>query len=105
MVAVIVFAAHGLAAIYAFITRFRQGGPSEGILAVAFLAIIFSVGWTILTMITGLVFEPAGFSKLFNRDAITLTLLTICEGFFYFFFLRKQEGKVSGAKGNDGSTT
>lgn len=90
MIAVVVFALHGIAAVYAFVTRKKQGGLTEGILAVAFLGIIFSVGWTILTLITNLIFPPEGFATWFNRDAITLTLLTIAESLFYFFFLRSE---------------
>lgn len=87
MVAATIFALHGLATVYAFVTRKKQGGLSEGVLAVAFLGIIFSVGWTIMTMLTSLVFKPQGIAEWLNRDAITLTLLTICEGVFYYFFL------------------
>ena len=88
MIAAIIVALHGALGIYAFWTRRREGGWGEGILALAFVGVIFSVGWTIMTMLTSVVFSPEGFAEWFNRDTVTLTLLTIGEGFFYYFFLR-----------------
>ena len=101
MVEVSIFALHGVAAVYAFVPRRKEGGLAEGFLAVAFVAIIFSVGWTIMTMLTRLVFGQEGLATWFNRDAITLTLLTIGEAVFYYFFLRSD--KESGSTGEDGS--
>ena len=88
MVAAIILGLHILGALYAFISRMRKDGWSEGILALAFVGVIFSVGWTIMTMLTSLFLEPEGFAKWLNRDAVTLALLTIAEGVFYYFFLR-----------------
>jgi xanthine/uracil/vitamin C permease (AzgA family) len=105
MVAAGIFSLHGLAVIYAFVTRNKQGGISEGFLAVAFIGIIFSVGWTILTMVTGLVLEPQGLAEWFNRDDATLTLLTICEGVFYAFYLRSNGKGVSENDDEGGAST
>ena len=105
MVEVSIFSLHGVAAIYAFITRRKEGGLAEGFLAVAFVAIIFSVGWTIMTMLTRLVFSQEGLATWFNRDAITLTLLTLGEAVFYFFFLRSDKENDSAGEGGESSST
>lgn len=98
MIAVIL-GLHGAAGIYAFWTRMQKGGWGEGILAVAFVGVIFSVGWTIMTMVTSLIMNPEGFAEWFNRDAVTLTLLTIAEGVFYYFFLRSGDAEPGPSEG------
>jgi len=88
MIAAVILSLHGAAGIYAFWTRKKKGGWGEGILALAFVGVIFSVGWTIVTMLTSVLVAPEGLAEWLNRDSLTLTLLTIAEGFFYYFFLR-----------------
>ncbi|MCX6143165.1 MAG: hypothetical protein NTZ35_08095 [Ignavibacteriales bacterium] len=110
MVSAFIFGLHACAAIYAFITRKRAGGVSEGLLAVAFLGIIFAVGWTISTVCTNLLFTPEFFIKWYyrqtdslflrtlrkelNRDTISLLLLTFGELGFYYFFLSGKEQEL-----------
>lgn len=123
MIAAFVLIVHGIAALYAFL-RYKKNGISEGFIAVGFVVIIFSVGWTISTMVCKLVF-PTEFiarwlsglpdsvlarqlSKEFTVDTCSLVLLTLGEIVFYYFYLksgddsRKQDrnqhgGPVSGA--------
>jgi hypothetical protein len=99
MIAAVILALHGAVGIYAFWTRKEKGRWSEGVLAVAFVGVIFSVGWTIMTMLTNVVLEPEGFAEWFNRDAVTLTLLTVAEGFFYYFFLRSGNAETGPSSG------
>jgi hypothetical protein len=119
MVAAFILALHFIAALYAFIRWKKSGGLAEGLLAVAFIAIVFAVGWTIATMLTNLLFTPEFFIRWYygetrsfflqtlrrelNRDAISLLLLTFGEVAFYYFYLRseKRERKTAG---NDGKT-
>lgn len=107
MVAFFILSLHIVAAGYALVSQKKKGGWWEGLLAVAFLAIIFSVGWTISTMLTNLLFTPEFFIKWyygetdslflrtlrkeFNRDTIALVMLTAGEIVFYYFYLRKEE--------------
>jgi hypothetical protein len=109
MASAFIFFLHVCAAIYAFITRRRAGGLSEGILAVAFLGIVFAVGWTIATVVTNLLFTPEFFIKWYyhqtdsmflrtlrkelNRDTISLLLLTFGEVGFYYLFLQGKDEK------------
>lgn len=76
----------------------------EGFLAIAFIGIIFAVGWTIATMATNLLFAPEWFvqwywqpldswvwrtvRKEISRDAISLLILTGGEIAFYYFYFR-----------------
>jgi len=89
---------------YAFVTRKRDGGISEGLLAIAFMGIVFAVGWTISTMLTNLLFTPEFFIRWYyqhtnsfffrilrkelSRDAIPLVILTLGEVGFYYLLLR-----------------
>ena len=109
MASAFIFFLHVCAAICAFITRRRAGGVSEGILAVAFLGIVFAVGWTIATVFTNLLFTPEFFIKWYyhqtdsmflrtlrkelNRDTISLLLLTFGEVGFYYLFLQGKDEK------------
>ncbi len=108
MVAVFIFCLHIIVAVVVFIREKRNGGLSEGILAVAFMGIIFAVGWTISTMLTNLLFTPEAFVKWYyaptdslllkvlrqelNQDTISLLILTLGEvGFYYLFFGKSKE--------------
>lgn len=109
MVAAYIFLLHIIAAGYAFISRKKTGGMSEGLLAIAFIGIVFAVGWTISTMLTNLLFTPEFFIKWYyhqtnsmflrilrkeiSRDTISLLILTFGEIVFYYFFLKGDSGK------------
>ncbi len=115
MIAAAIFALHFVACIYAFL-KYRKDGVGEGILAVAFVIIIFSVGWTITTMLARVLFpyrlvegwigmlQGSTFSrrvaKELSIDTFSLLLLTIGEAFFYYYFLRS--GKKKGSAGTSG---
>ncbi|MEX1139479.1 MAG: hypothetical protein WEF53_09085, partial [Bacteroidota bacterium] len=90
---------HGLAGIYALWTRRKKAGWTEGILALAFVGVVFSVGWTIMTMLASLVLPPEGFGEWFKRDTITLILLTFAEGIFYYFLLRSEKPRQDQPEG------
>ncbi|HTY35496.1 MAG TPA: hypothetical protein VMH23_00190 [Bacteroidota bacterium] len=103
MAAAFIFLLHIIAMGYAFASRKKAGGTSEGLLAMAFVGIVFAVGWTISTMLTNLLFTPEFFIKWYyhqtdslflrtlrkeiNRDTISLLMLTFAEVGFYYLFL------------------
>jgi hypothetical protein len=115
MAAAFIFILHIIAAIYGFFSRKKTGGVSEGLLAVAFIGIVFAVGWTIATMLTNLLFTPEFFIKWYyhqtdslflrtlrkeiSRDTISLLILSFGEVGFYYLFL-----KGSPEKGKDTAT-
>ena len=112
MVSGFIFLLHGFAAMYGFVTRKKAGGWSEGALAVAFVAIVFAVGWTIATMLTNLLFMPEFFIKWYyqhtnsfflrtlrqelNRDTISLLILTLGEVAFYYLFFKGSDVETEG---------
>ena len=115
MVAAVILILHGAAALYAFL-KYKKESATQGLLAVAFVALIFAVGWTISTMLTNPLLNsdvmrnwygsPADstFSSLLkkelDRDTVALVFLTAGESVFYYFFLRpdkKPEKKSTSA--------
>ena len=89
MIPLLVFYLHTVAAAWAYTKRWQEEGVKEGILAVAFIAIIFSVGWTISTLLLQAVAPPKGFGPGVDRDALSLLLVTLGEGVFYYWYLKK----------------
>jgi len=103
MIAAFIFIIHFMAALYAFL-KYKKEGLGEGFLAVAFVAIVFSVGWTITTIVSKAVFpsklvgrwiahlQADQFSRMLAKeltmDTFSLVLLTIGEAVFYYFYLR-----------------
>ena len=103
MVAFFIFLLHAFAFVYGFFSRKKAGGLNEGLLAVAFMGIVFAVGWTISTMLTNLLFTPELFIRWYyqqtnsyffrilrqeiSRDTISLLILTFGELGFYYLYL------------------
>lgn len=116
MISAFILGLHAIAAGYAYVKWSRQGGWSEGLLAIGFMAIIFAVGWTIATMLTNLLFTPDFFirwyysqteshflqtlRKQISRDTISLLILTLGEVAFYYLYLRSEKGEGN-AKGDE----
>ncbi len=108
MVSAILLLCHIIAAVFLFL-KYKRISISDGILSVTLMIIIFSVGWTITTMITNLIFSIECITKWyyrppqslfimilqreFNRDTISLLLLTITEVIAYFLFFSEKSSK------------
>ncbi|HTY10885.1 MAG TPA: hypothetical protein VMF88_07420 [Bacteroidota bacterium] len=97
MIPLFVFYVHTIAAVYAFTQQYQEEGIGAGALAVAFMGIIFSVGWSISTFILKFIISERGFGLYCNRDALSLALLTAGEAIFYYLYLRgmKKKGATS----------
>ena len=65
-----------------------------GVLAVVFMAILFSVGWSIAAFFLKIVISEKGLGIWFTRDMMGLTLLTIGEVCFYYLYLRGLRKKI-----------
>jgi hypothetical protein len=52
------------------------------------IIIVFSVGWTISTTITKIVFPGEGFGENCTTDDISLLILSISEFFFYKIYYK-----------------
>jgi hypothetical protein len=91
MIDLLVFYIHTIAAAAVFTKRWQEEGTGEAALSIAFMALIFFVGWGMASFIVKLILPPEGFGKFFNRDTAGLALLTVAEALFYFLYFRDEE--------------
>ena len=90
MITLLIFYMHTIAAVTFFTKRWQEATWKEGLLAVGFLLLIFSVGWTMSTFIVSLAIGDRGFGVWLDRDTLSLMLLTVMEcGFFYAQTIRR----------------
>ncbi len=91
MISLIVFYIHIVAITYFFTREYQKEGFGAGMLTVAFLVLIFSVGWSISTFALKYTVGPDGFGRWMDRDALSLLILTIGETFFYYYYFRESK--------------
>lgn len=83
MVVAFIFAAHLIFALIVFTKKWQDEDITSGLLNIGLIGILFSVGWTITGMIAKLIMDQKGVGIFFDRDAFSLTILSIAEFFFY----------------------
>ena len=88
MVIAFIFLFHIVFIVFVFYKRNTKDNLSSAFIDLIFIIIIFSVGWSLSTMICKIIWEPIGFGKHFDRDTISLFLLTLVEFFFYKIYFR-----------------
>jgi uncharacterized membrane protein YhdT len=88
MVIAIIFLLHAVFITYIFIKKLKSTNLSSALIDLLLIIILFSVGWSIATMVTKIFWDPSGFGKYFDRDSISLTILTVVEYFFYRFYFK-----------------
>ena len=88
MIELFIFYLHVVGFTLGFVKRRQEDGWQEGFLALATMALIFFVGWSMSSFLVKLVLEPEGFGKWLNRDAVGLLVLTAGEAVFYVFYYR-----------------
>lgn len=100
MLELVVFYLHVMTFTAVFTKRWQEEGVKEGILGVVFMSLIFFVGWSMSSFIIKILMPVQGLAKGFNNDAAALTLLTIAEGIFYYFYFR---GETAGEEDSQSS--
>ncbi len=89
MIEIFIFHLHIIGALYAFTKNWQSKGIKEGLLAVALIALVFTIGWALTGTIAHTVYPSEYDTIYFNRDILGLILLLIPESvFFYYFFVR-----------------
>lgn len=83
MVISVIFLAHIFFTTFVFYKKAKEESVGIAIVNVLFIVLLFAVGWPISTFVIQLVIEPEGFGKFFDRDTISLSILTAVEFFFY----------------------
>jgi formate hydrogenlyase subunit 3/multisubunit Na+/H+ antiporter MnhD subunit len=90
MIPLLVFYGNVMAAAALFTRHWQEGDLKHGILAVTYLALIFSVGWSMSTFLVKLVVSEKGFAIWLDRDALSLLFLAIVESIFFTAQLRRK---------------
>lgn len=86
MIPLLVFYLHIVAVAAVFTRRWQEEGLGEGFLAVFFMALIFFVGWSMSSFLMKLLMSEQGLGILLDRDAASLSLLTVAEAVFYYYY-------------------
>ncbi len=94
MVIAFIFLIHIIFTGYVFYKKWKYDSSSSAFIDLVLIIIIFSVGWSVSTMIVKIFWEPEGFGKYFDRNTIALTLLTIGEFFFYRIYFKDLNSKT-----------
>ena len=94
MIALLLFYLHVVACTAVFTHQYQEEDMKAGVLAVVFMAILFSVGWSIAAFFLKIVISEKGLGIWFRRDMMGLTLLTIGEVCFYYLYLRGLRKKI-----------
>lgn len=95
MVSVIIFYLHVIGAVIAFTKSYQKHGVTDGFMTLAFVAIIFTVGWTIAAFLVRFLAPKTGIHPWFDNDALSLTILTILEATLYFtFFIERRKKQI-----------
>jgi hypothetical protein len=85
MIPLVIFYLHIVLATAAFTKSWQDSGLTDGILTLAFVGLIFVVGWSIASFIIGLCL-PREVSAVLNTDSLSLILLASGEACFYYFY-------------------
>jgi hypothetical protein len=93
MVALFIFFIHFVGALYAFARSYCDHKLGDAFMAVAFVAIIFSVGWTIAAFVVRFFFPIEGFGPFLDRDTISLVIVTLLEAVLYLTYFRTAKKK------------
>lgn len=97
MISAFIFFIHIIFSLVIFTRKWQEENLSAGFINLALIGVLFAVGWSITGIIAKLVIAPEGFGQEFNRDTISLTMLSVAEYFFYRFYYN--EDSTSDDKG------
>jgi hypothetical protein len=88
MITAFIFFAHLIFTFYIFTKKWQDENIKSAFLNLALIGILFSVGWSIATIIAKLFMEPEGLGIFYDRDAFSLTILSAGEFLFYRIYYK-----------------
>ena len=91
MITALIFSTHLVFMLVIFTKKWQGESLSSAFTNLALMIILFAVGWSISTSVVKVFIDSKGFGIQFDADAISLTLLTIAEFFFYRFYYREDK--------------
>jgi uncharacterized membrane protein YhdT len=88
MISAIIFFGHLIFSLIVFTKKWQEENLSAGFMNLALIGILFAVGWSISGMAVKFVMEPEGFGLYFDRDTLSLVILSIGEYLFYKMYYK-----------------
>jgi len=88
LVNAVIFIIHFIFIFFVFNTKYKNESISSAFLNFALIIILFSIGWSLSSIIAKWIMEPEGLGKLFDRDTFSLSLVTVIEFFFYRIYYK-----------------
>ncbi len=98
MISGFIFFVHFIFILIIFSKKWQNESLSSAFSNSVLIVILFAIGWSLTTFITKLLVEAKGFGIYFDRDTLSLTLLTIGEYFFYIMYFSKDFNEVDTEK-------
>ena len=94
MIAIFIFYVHAIGAIYAFAKNYVEHKLTDAFMSLAFVAVIFSVGWTIAGFIVRFIVPKGGFGPWLDSDTISLCIVTALEAILYTTYFKSKKGSA-----------
>ena len=88
MITALIFAIHLIFLLIVFTIKWQSDGISSALMSSSLVIILFTVGWSLISALLKIIIDKEGFGLYFDRDTMSLTLLTFLEFFFYKFYLK-----------------
>ena len=86
MISALIFSGHLFFILFIFSKKWQDESLQSAFINAGLIVLLFSVGWSISAMVLKAVIEQEGFGIYFDRDAMSLTMLSAAEYFFYKFY-------------------
>jgi len=99
MITALIFSAHLVFTLVIFTKKWQSESLSSAFTNLALIIILFAVGWSISTSVVKIFIDSRGFGVQFDSDAISLTLLSIAEFFFYRLYYKEDKPATEAGTG------
>jgi hypothetical protein len=93
MITLFIFYLHAVAAATLFTAYWQDEGLKGGFVSIGFLALIFSAGWPMATIVLKLFVPQGGVAPWLDRDTLSLILLTAVEAAGFYLYLGRPKRK------------
>jgi len=94
MISLFIFFIHIVGAAFAFTRSYCDHKLGDAFMTLAFVAIIFSVSWTIAGFVVRFLFPTDGFGVWFDSDTLSLVIVTVLESILYTVYFRSRRAQT-----------
>ena len=98
MIGVLIFYLHIAGFAYAFTKAYHEHKLVDGFMALAFVAVIFTVGWTIAGLIVTFAIPEKGLGPI-DSDTVSLLIVTLLEAVLYIGYFRGKKRETAAIEG------